>query len=595
MGTGELWSYITIQNNSRSQLRKQLKLSGSASLVIDLEDDGIRSTQSVTSLMKLVLGWSNPRPIMERLSSLRVMITDGVDKVGNRSPWQPLTEGHCWPRLRMLAVESDREQFRLHVRAPNLENLNLVVTNVRDWSHMELGATLFNLQWMGHHPREAIATFLQAAAQSPNLQSLCFGAHRFDAVMPVTLEDTPFWPKLERLIACFQHSTLSDIHALLTNAPHVTQLYLRFDALSETPWFPRRLHTLGTPPATLRHLVISSYQPEGGGNLLGAALMESVYDVYDMAILEELGANHMVIPPSAVPAQCSLLQMVRLRDVVIPYDFIDNLGSCPGLLDVDISICAGNVSAERVVTGGAAFPARCTQLESLHLQNVVLRPELIAELSQCRKLRSVLLSVTSGPVPSTGDESEDKWPDTNTILPLPNLTEFTLTSDSSQETDNTSTQQFSHNSAARYMATVATRLTLNLSRNVCILIAPLRTSDIRYILSAPGRSFNNLECRIDFMNPAVFKLSLSAGDAANPPDYGAQRKLAFEFNFEESSLTGLEDAIQHVYELGNSFRQVRLAGTGLEAIRQLMRRNPECRGLHHLLRRAKAPTAHQGQ
>jgi len=321
--------------------------------------------------------------------------------------------------------------------------------------------------------------------------------------------------------------------------------------------------------------------------------MESVYDVYDMAILEELGANHMVIPPSAVPARCSLLKTVRLHDVIIPYDFVDNLGSCLGLQDVDISVCAGNVSAEKVVAGGGAFPARCGKLESLHLQNVVLRPELIAELSQCRRLRSVLLSVPSGLVPDTGEELEDKWPDTNTVLPLPNLTEFTLTSDSNADIDNASTQQMSHSPAARYMATVATRLTLNLSRNVCILIAPLQTSDVRCILSAPGRRFDDLECRIDLMNPVTFKFSLSAGDGADPPGDGAQRKLAFEFSVKESDLADVEDALSHNFESRNSFRQVRLAGTALEAIRQLIRRNPERRGLWHLLLRAKAPTIYQ--
>ena len=118
--TGELWTRVIItKNTSEVQLRRQMQLSRQALLALDLD------WEVPSTLASLALGWNSPTPIVERVRSLKASMPYDEGEPSDVSVWQPLFEGRTWLQLTTLVVISSHRTLHVHIRAPNLETIEL--------------------------------------------------------------------------------------------------------------------------------------------------------------------------------------------------------------------------------------------------------------------------------------------------------------------------------------------------------------------------------------------------------------------------------------------------------------------------------------
>jgi len=165
-GSGALWYRITVDRRiTEGQLHRHLELSGEALLTLDLE------SSVPLALSRLVWDWNYSRPIRERVRRLSVCSLRAIhSEAGNFTVSRLVLEGHDWPQLKELELESLTGTVYLHLRAPNLEKLELRGSHVYYGDNVDLSPTLYKSERSG--PGCDATTFLQAAALYPKLRRL---------------------------------------------------------------------------------------------------------------------------------------------------------------------------------------------------------------------------------------------------------------------------------------------------------------------------------------------------------------------------------------------------------------------------------------
>ena len=282
LGASELWHHIKIDFKTReNQLRKQLKLSGDTLLLLDLK------WMAPVVLWRLVLEWNSSRPIRERTSSLNATFRPREDVEKNFSVWGSSLAGNDWPQLTTLVLISQYAMVRIHLRAPKLETIKLHNTYLSDWNHVGFGSVLRDAEWSG--PGEEAVAFLRTVACSPNLRRLTlFELDAASLALPRTPAVAPFWPKLTDLTVKWLHADLSDVFAILSNAPQLNTLKFEFGILVQSA---RSISSKSRFSPDLRRLSIKLDaqwvgRSEHIEHMLISALLHGVLELDDAAALK---------------------------------------------------------------------------------------------------------------------------------------------------------------------------------------------------------------------------------------------------------------------------------------------------------------------
>jgi len=194
----------------------------------------------------------------ERVWSLEVDTYTIGDAVSSVSGWEPLLEGHNWPRLKTLALISSRKRSCVHLRAPNLEAVELGLTFFRDFNYIGLGSALRSVEWVISGSLVDVTGFLGAIASCPNLERLKLATNQAELRLPGSPSDVPLWsnpfqpaiskprrselpmdvplwPKLAELELRCICADIADFLAILFHVPHVATLHLELELPVQSP------------------------------------------------------------------------------------------------------------------------------------------------------------------------------------------------------------------------------------------------------------------------------------------------------------------------------------------------------------------------
>jgi len=609
--TGELWNRVTVRNRTReAQIRKQLNLSRQVPLTFDFKRYGV-----TRPLANLALGWNSPIPMAERVCSLEVNNETIRGKAGSIFGWQPLSEGHTWPRLKTLTLISSSRRFCVHLRAPNLETVKLGLIFFRDFSYIGLGSALRSVEWVTIGSLVDVAGFLAAIVLCPNLQRLKLVTNQAELRLPGSPSDVPLcsnpfqpaiakprrpeipmdvplWPKLVELELQCIRAGVADVLALLFHVPHLAMLHLELGLLAQSA---QQAKPHFRPSPCLRQLLvkfIAESDERTQLQRLGSRLLHGVFDIYDSALLESIRIENAVVPRCGIPSFCSRLQEFYVKDVVLPHDFIEGLNQCPLLRQFaiyDSKIQGTSPSGDNedsivhnLTFKGSTFTGAFAQLETLTLRDIAVHPDFVAHLARYSCLKELDVNVLSFEADSSTTELD--WPEIEAIDPLPKLSRLSFNFDPALPFESFDT------SAVRYIISALAQLGSSMAFGAINLQPPpLRAADVSRLLCKPNRALFNVEIqfRSEDTSPETLGITFEAETAINQEKTERPRSLSLAAGITRIELAGVVQVIFDHFPLEGDIKLVSFDKEALGAAKMASERNPEATGLQYLLRRAQ--------
>ena len=606
LGTSELWAHINIDFKStltESQLTKQLDLSLKASLMLDLGWD------APGALSKHVLEWNSPSPIRERVSSLRVRVgakDDDEDSVGvstdeddNDSGCQSLFEGHNWPRLKKLVVDLPKGSPRMHLRAQNLERLDLS-TDFRDWNYVGLGSALRDVRWFTdpEPSSETVADFFHVISNCINLRHLGMGAGELNLPIPFMVKDAYIWPNLSQLFMQFSEAAFADVLAIIVNAPRLTILCL---------WFTSRMVQSGHRipldtkfPPGLRELAIIFETDSDDRNepLLRSGLLKSVVSIFDPAALEKIQLNGMPIIRREISALCPRVQEILPVGITELRDLMETLGGCPlvqnfkahcyGVLEPSMAVDDQVLRTGILELGGDTFSETYAHLRTLELSNVMMCPRFIEHLAQYPQLTKIDLELLVLPETTSPDIVEVDWPVIGEIASFPELRSLTI---DREITDNPHREFMPSTVLTQYMIAVAMRWACNMpSGEIFLPLAPLQVEDVaQFFAQIPITTLDRLKFGFGAgrADPRTFRMDFTADVVGNSLPPGAKpERFQLTAGVKRIDIADVADVILSRFPLDTDISGVAMDTEALDVIRMASQEDPGAAGLKSLLRRA---------
>jgi len=594
LGTGELWSHITVTSNTtKTQLLRQIKLSGQTLLALKFE------CNLPEDLAEFISGRNSSRPIVERVSSLQVHLPyiDETRQIDAISVWQSFFEEHGWPQLKKLLLRSKHRRLRVQLRAPNLKMVDLDQAELRKWSQVGLGSALCEVRWVSYGSYGDVAAILSAIAHCPNLRRLELDADTGSFVLPALPTDVLLWPKLTEIDLMCVGAGLADILTMLFHAPHLAMLRLVCDI---KPQSNRHILPIFRPLSHFRKLSIELFADSDNRSdvqMLGLALLQGVFDLHDPSALDKIKLDNFVFPQCGIPAFCPQLQEVDLTNVVLPHGFTEGLNECPMLhrLAISESTARGIIrsgrdeeeSASSLVFSGSTFTGAFTQLRTILLQDVTICPKFVAKLAQYLQLEEVNLRRLS--IGEDLGTAEIDGLEVGAISPLPKLRQLRF--DFHAELDNSPFSSLL-TPTAQYIISAAAQLASRVTSGIISLRrAPLRADDVARLLVNPGRELSNVKISFKTDDSRLDALDLSfEADTGDIREIGMPKLFRLEAVVMRTELASVADVIFDRFPLGYQIHSVHLGNTASIMADMAQEPSPGTAGLQYL-QRCAADTA----